>query len=130
MAVSNCIRGARFHAIAAKDTTRIIDVIDAGVAFAGGNPLRLGVFRGFDINAARRAGRGTQETSNTLFESIFIPVKNVDSAVTRLEVDWLFGIIFCDGFPQHVAEGHAETFYERDKCFPSFLDNRWHGISV
>lgn len=128
MAVSNRIRGAGLHAIAAKDTTRIIDVIDAGVAFARGNPLRIGVFRGFDINATRRAGRGAQETSNTLFQSVFIPVKNVDSAVTRLEMDRLFGIIFCDGFPQHVAEGHAEALYERNKCLPNFPDNRWHGI--
>jgi hypothetical protein len=57
-------------------------------------------------------------------------VENVDAAVSWLEMDGFFGIIFRDGFPQHVAEGHAKAFYERDERFASFSDDGGHRISV
>jgi len=130
MSVRNGIGRACFHAIAAKNATRIIDVVDASVAFARGNSLHLSVFGGLDVNTPRRTGSCAQKAAYTLFQSAFIPVQNVDAAVTRLEMDGFFGIIFRDGFPQHIAEGHAKAFYKRYKRFASFLDNGRHRISV
>jgi hypothetical protein len=130
MAVRNGVGGASLHAIAAKNTTRIVDIVDASVSFARGNPLRIGVFRGLDINTSRGAGGRAQETADTFFQSVFIAVENVDAAVTRLEMDGFFRIIFRDGLPQHIAERHTKAFDEGDKRFASFLDDGGHRISV
>ena len=111
MTVGDGISRACFDAIAAKNAARIIDVVDASVAFARGDSHRVRVFGGLDVNTTRRAGRGAQEAANALFQSAFIPVENVDAAITRLEMDGFFRIIFRDGFPQHIAEGHAKAFY-------------------
>ena len=128
MAVGDGVGRAGLHAIAAKNAARIIDVVNASVPLASGNPLRIGVFRGLNVNASCGAGRGAQEAADALFQSAFIPVKNVDSAVSWLEMDGLFGIIFRDRFPQHVAEGHAKAFYEGDERFASFSDDGRHRI--
>jgi hypothetical protein len=121
---------ACFDTIAAKNAAGIVNVVDASVPFPCRNTLYVSVFRGFDVDASRRAGCRTQEASDTLLQSVFIPVEDVNAAVTRLEMDGFFGIIFCDGFPQHVAEGHAKAFYERDKGFANFPDDGRHRNSV
>ncbi|HEY2645887.1 MAG TPA: hypothetical protein VGI34_02885 [Candidatus Acidoferrales bacterium] len=128
MAVCNSICWASFHTIAAKNTSRVVDVVDAGITFAGGNSLCLGVFGGFDINAARRAGSGAQKAADALLQAIFVAMQDMDAAISRLEVNWFFGIIFRDGFPQHIAECHAETFNEGNECFASFSDYGRHRI--
>ena len=110
VAVRNGIGGAGFDAIAAKNAARIIDIVDSSVTLTCGNSLRIGIFRGLNIDAPRRASGGTQKTADTLFQSVFVAVQYVDSAVTRLEMDGLFGVIFGDWFPQHIAEGHAKAF--------------------
>jgi len=56
--VCNGIGGAGFDAIAAKNAPRVINVVDAGVAFTGGNSLGVGILGGFDINTIRGAGGG------------------------------------------------------------------------
>ena len=63
--VRDGVRGARLYAVAAKNTTRIIYVVDTGVPLSSRNALRLPVFSRFDIDAICRAGRGTQETAHT-----------------------------------------------------------------
>ena len=130
MTVRDGIGRAGLHTIAAKNTARIIDVVDASVTLTGGNPLRVGVFRGLDVDTTRGAGCRAQETADALFQTAFIPMENVDSAVTRLEMNGFFGIIFRDGFPHHVAESHAKAFYERDERFASFSDDGRHQIAV
>ena len=130
MTVRDGIGRACFDAIAAKNAARIVDVVDAGVAFSGGNPLGVGVFRSLDVDASGGAGRRAQETADALFQSAFVPVENVDAAVSWLEMDGFFGIIFRDGFPQHVAEGHAKAFHERDERFAGFPDHGRHRVSV
>ena len=130
MTMRNRIGRACFYTVAAKNAAGIIYVIDPSVAFPRRNPLRIGVFRGLDVNTARWAGCRAQKAAYTLFQSAFIPVEDVDAAVTRLEMDWFFGIIFCDGFPQHIAEGYAKAFYQRDDCFASFPDDGRHRIRV
>lgn len=59
VSVRNRISRAGFDAVTAENTARIIDVVNAGVPFSGGNPAGIGIFRGFDVNAIRRASRGT-----------------------------------------------------------------------
>lgn len=123
MAVSNGIGWASFNAITAKNAARVINVVHACVSLAGGNALCVSIFRSFDINATCRAGCRTQEASNTFFESTFIAMQDVNSTVAGLKMNGLFGIIFRDGLPHHIAESHAETFYEGDKRFASVSDD-------
>jgi len=130
MTVRNRVGRASLHAISAKNTARVVNIVNASVTFARGNPLRIGVFRGLDVNASRRAGRRAQETADAFFQPAFIPVENVDAAVTRLEMDGFFRIIFRDGLPKHIAESHAKAFCERDERFSSFPDDGRHRISV
>ncbi len=59
MSVGNRIRGAGFHAVTAENTTRIIDIVNAGVAFPSGDAAGIRIFRGFDVNAICGARRGT-----------------------------------------------------------------------
>jgi len=130
MTVRNRVGWARLDTIAAKNATRVINVIDTSIAFPGGNPLRIGVLRGFDVNTSGGAGGGAEETADTFFQSILIPVQNMDAAVTGLEMNGLFGVILRDGFPQHIAERDAKALYQRDKRFACFPDDGRHRTSV
>src|ERR1700722_9729344 len=84
VSVSDCVGGAGFDAVAAEYASRVVDVVDRGVTFAGGNSLGVGIFSGFDIDAVRRASGGTQKAADALFESVFVALKDVNSAVARL----------------------------------------------
>ena len=59
MPVGNRIRRASLDTVTAENAARIIDVVNAGVSFPGGNPAGIGVFSSFDVDAIRRASRGT-----------------------------------------------------------------------
>jgi len=121
--VGDGVRGAGFDAVAAKDAARIIDVVDAGVAFTGGDSLDVSIFGGFDVDATGGASRGAEEAADTFFQPIFVAVKDVDAAVAGLEMDGFFGIIFGDGLAKHIAERHAKALYERDNSFAGFFDD-------
>ena|ERR1039458_10003130 len=109
MAMGDGVGGTRFHAVTAKDTARIVDVVDAGVAFAGRNALDVSVFGGLDINAPRGTCGGAQEAADAFFQSVFVPVENVNATVASLKMDRFLGIVFRDRFPQHIAERHAKA---------------------
>jgi len=100
-------------AVAAKNAARIVDVINARIPLARGNSVGIGIFGSLDIDASCRTGGRAQKASDTLFQAIFVPMKDVNSAIARLKMNGFFGIIFSDGFAQHVAKRHAETLYKR-----------------
>src|SRR3984893_5623581 len=130
MSMRDGIGWACLNAIAAEDATRVVDVVNARVALPRGDTLRVGIFRSLDVDAACRTGRRAQEAAHALFQPVFVSMQNVNPAVPSLEVDRLFRIIFSDGFPQHVAEGHAETLHQGDECFAGFFYHRGHRFSV
>src|SRR5262249_25864814 len=113
MAVRDCICRAGFDAIAAENAARIGDIVNLSVSLSCGDAIRVGAFRLFDVDAIRRASRRAEEAANALFESVFVAVQDVDSAIARLEMYRLMRIILRDGLPEHVPEGHAETFRQR-----------------
>ena len=71
VSVSDGVGGAGFDAVAAEDAARIVDVVDLGVAFAGGDRLRFGIFRGLDVDTVRGASGGAQESSRRTFRIRF-----------------------------------------------------------
>jgi len=130
MAMRDRVGWTGLDAVAAKNTARIVDVINARIALARGNSIGVGIFGSLDINAPRRTGCGTQEASDTLFQAVFVPMKDVNAAIARLKMNRFFGIIFSNGFAQHVAKRHAETFYKRDERFAGFFNDGRHENSV
>ncbi len=126
--VGDCIGRTRLHAIAAKNTSGVVDVVNLGVAVAGRNAVGFGVFSGFDINTICRTGRRAQEASHAFFKAVFVPLQNVNSAITRLNARRDIGIRFRCGLPKHGAQGHAEALVESQKRFADFSHDRWHRI--
>src|SRR5438552_18797094 len=108
MTVRDGIGRARFHAIAAENTARIIDVVHAGVTLARGNPVRTHIFSGFDINAIRWAGRRAEETTHTLLQTLLVAEEAVDPAVTWLRMYRLDRIIFCNSLTQQMSADYTE----------------------
>jgi hypothetical protein len=123
VAVGDGVGGAGFDAVAAEDASRVVDIVDAGVALARGNATGIGVFGGFDVDATGGAGGRAQEAADTFFEPIFVPVEDVNAAVAGLEMDRLFGIIFSHRLAQHIAEGDAEALDQCDEGFARFLED-------
>src|ERR1700678_4083532 len=60
--VRNRIRRASLHAIPAKNTTVVIDVVDSGVAFCAAYAVFSCVVGGFDVDAIRGTVGGAEET--------------------------------------------------------------------
>src|SRR6201998_2309949 len=130
VAVSDRVGWTSFHAIATKNAARIVNIVDARVALAGRNSLRIGVFRGLDVDTSRGTRRGTEETAHAFLEAVFVAVKDVNATIPWLKMDRLFRVVFRNRLAEHVAKCHAETFDERYERFAGFFDDRWHRISV
>ncbi len=126
VAVRNCVSGARFDAISAENTARVIYVVDLRIAFTGRNALRVCIFRGFDVNAICRARGGAKKAADTFFEPVLIALKDVNAPIARLNCWWSVGETFSGGLLKHRPERDAEALNERDKCFASFLNDVWH----
>ena len=130
MTVRDGVGRARFHAITAENAARIIDVIYARVALACRNSVRIHIFSGFDINAICWTGGRTEKAANTLFEAVFIAMKNVDPTVTRLKMYRFVWIVFRDCLTKHISEGYAEALHQRAKRLAHFPDDRCHAFSL
>ena len=130
MPMGDSVRGTRFNAIATEDAARIIDVINAGVAFPRGDTRGIGVFSGFNINAIRRAGRRAKKTTNALFQAGFVAVQHVNPAIAGLKVHRLEGIIFRDRFTKHITEGYAESLNQRAEGLADFSKDGGHEPQV
>src|SRR5258708_33128683 len=130
MTVRDGIGRARFHAITAEDASRVIDVVHAGVALTCGNSVRVDVLRGLDINAICGAGSRAQEAANTLFQSAFVAMQDMDAAVARLEMYWLERVVFRDRLTEHVAECYAKTLHPSAERLPHFPNDPCHILPV
>src|ERR1700722_4455928 len=86
VAVSDRVGGARFYAVTAKNTARIIDIVDLRIALARRNTIGSSIFSGFDVNTVRRTGRGAQKTAYAFFVAVLVALQNMDAAIA-----WLHG---------------------------------------
>ena len=126
----NRVRGAGFHAIPAENTARIIDVVNAGIAFARGNPVSICVFSGFDIDAIGGASCRTEETTYALLQARFVAMQHMNPAVARLEMHGFKGIILRDRFTKHISEGHAKSLNQGRKRLANFTQDGCHKLGV
>ena len=118
----NRIRRARFDAIATENATRIVDVVNLGITFAGRNAIRVGIFGGFDVNAVRGARGSAQKASDALFVSVLIALQDVNSSVARLYAGRNLGKILSRRRTEDRPQRHAKAFEQGYKCFPNFLE--------
>lgn len=130
MSVRNRIRGARFNAIPAENAARIINVVNAGVAFACGDSAGIGIFGGFNVDAIRRTSGGAEKASNAFLQPRFVAVQNVNSAIARLKMHRFEGIILGDRFTKHITEGDAESLDQCGKGLADFSQNGCHTLGV
>ena len=123
MTMRDRVSGAGFDAISAKNATRIIDIVDGGVAFGGGDAICFGIFGGLDIDAARGTGCGAKKAGDALLEAILIALQHVDATITRLKMHRLVGIIFGGRLSPKIAKGDAEALGQsRDRAADFFDD--------
>src|ERR1700704_5744884 len=110
MTMRNRIGRTSLHTIATKYTSIIVDVVDLSVAFGARNPFFSGVFRGFYVDAIRGAGGGAEETSYTLFQSVFVALQDVHAAKAFLKFcafqrAGTVRIVLDDGGLKHLLQG-------------------------
>jgi hypothetical protein len=130
VAVGNRVRGAGFDAIPAENAARIINVVNAGVAFPRGNSAGIGIFGSFNVDAIRRASRGAEKASNALLEPRFVAMQYVNPAIARLKMHRFEGIILRDRFTKHIPEGHAESLNQCGKGLADFSKDGCHELGV
>ena len=82
----------------------------------------LGVLGGLDVDAVGGTGGGAQETSYTLFETIFIALQDVLAAEAFLELGTFqragaVGIVLDDGRLEHFFQGDGHPLRDRAYVF-------------
>ena len=130
VAVSDGVGGASVNAVAAEDASRVVDVVDARVAFTGGDAVDLSIFGGLDVNTIRGTRRRAEKASYALLQATFVAMQHMNAAIARLEMYRLIRVVLRHGFPQHIAERDAKALYQRDKRFACFPDDGRHRTSV
>ena len=116
------IGGAGLNAVAAENTSIVIDVVNLGVSFGATDALFRGVIGGFDINAVRWTIGGAKEASHTLFQSIFVALQNMGAAETGLntcpaERTFSIRIILNGRGLEHLHEGDAHPLGDGGNIF-------------
>jgi hypothetical protein len=121
VAMRDCVSRARFHAVAAEYTSRIIDIVNPGVALTRRYAIRFRVFSGFNVNTIRRAGSGAEKTANAFFKTILVALQNVNSAIAWLNACRHIRIRFRRSFAKHRPQRHAEPLVEGKESFTDFF---------
>src|SRR5437868_7014646 len=123
MAMGDRVGRAGLDTISAENASRIVDVVDGGVAFGGGDALGFGILGRFDVDATGGTSRGTEKTGDTFFQAILIAVQYVNAAIARLKMDRLVRIILGGALSPKVAKGDAEASCQsRDRAANFFYD--------
>src|SRR5258706_8715558 len=112
--VCNRVGGTSFHAIPAKNTSIVIDVVNLGVAFGAAYPVFSGVVGGFDIDAIGRAVGGAEETRYAFFQPVFVALQDMSAAEAGFDAGsaertFAVGIILDRRGLEHLHEGDAHA---------------------
>src|SRR3954471_10645134 len=115
MPVRNCIGGASFHAISAKNAAVVVNVVNLGITLCPADPFLRRVLCCLDIDAIGRAVRCTKKTGDALLQAILIALQDMHTTITFLKLrspQWPrpIGIIFHRCRLKHLHEGDAHAF--------------------
>src|ERR1700730_1443934 len=128
MAMGNRVGRARFHAIPAENTARVVNVVHAGVTLARGNPVGIGILRGLDVYAICRASGRAEKATHALFQAAFVAMQHMNAAKPRLKMYRLVRIVLRHCFAEHVAESDAETLRQRAEGLSHFANDGGHTL--
>jgi hypothetical protein len=130
VSVGDGVRRASVNAVAAEDAAGVVDVVNAGIAFARRDSIGFGVFSSFYVNTVCGACCGTEKTTDAFLKTVFVALEHMNAAIARRDAGRDLGIAFSRRFAKHRAEGDAEALVERRECFADFAEYRWHGRST
>src|SRR5581483_3003234 len=102
-------------AVAAEDAAAHVDLVDAGVALAGRDPVSRLVLGGDDADAVRRAGGGAERAADALLEPVLVPVQAVTAAEARVDRPHVLRVLDGDRLVEQLPEGHREALECRDR---------------
>ena len=128
--MSDRISRTSFYTIAAENAAGVVDVVDGGVAFSGGDTIRMSIFRSFNVNTVCGTGCRAKETTDTFLQPILIALQDVNAAIARLDARRDDGEILRGRLLKHGPQGDAEAFYERDERLTDFSNDRGHRITL
>src|SRR5207249_5406354 len=96
-------------AIAAEDAAAHVDLVDPGVALAGGVALLVGVLVGDDADAVGRAGRRAQRAADALLEAVRVPVQAVAAAEARVDRALVLRVLLRHRLSEEMPERDPEA---------------------
>jgi hypothetical protein len=97
-------------AVAAEDAAGEVDLVDLGVALAGGDAVLRVILGGDHPDAVGRAGGGTERAADALLEArVLEAVQLMAPAEARVHRGLLLGVLDRDGALEHPSEGGAQA---------------------
>jgi hypothetical protein len=130
VSVGNCVRWARFDTVTTENAARIIDVVNAGIAFPCRDAAGIGILGGFNVDAICGAGRRAEKASNALFEPGFVAVQYMYSAIARLKMHCFERVILRNRFPEHVPESDTKSLHQCAERLADFPKDGGHRLGV
>ncbi len=120
--VRNRVRRARFHAIAAKNTSVVINVINLGVAFRAAYTVFVSIVGSFDIDAVRRTVGGAQEARDAFFQPVLVALQHVSATEPRFDAcaaqrTVAVRIVLYRRRLEHLHKGDAHAFGDGSDVF-------------
>lgn len=122
MPMRNSVGGTSLHAIPAKDTSIVVDIVNLGVTFGAAYAVFCAVVRRFDVNAVRGTVGGAQKTCDAFFQTVFVALQNVGAAEAGFDAraaqrTLAVGIIFHGRWLEHLHEGDAHALRDGSDVF-------------
>jgi hypothetical protein len=112
--VRDGVGGASLHAISAKNTAVVVDVVDLGVALGAADPVLVRILGGLNIDAIGWTIGGAQEAGHALLQPIFVPLQDVHAAIPLLKLrspqrPRAVGIVLYNRWLKHLPKGNAHS---------------------
>src|SRR3954466_9944310 len=103
------VEGARELAVTAEDAARHVDLVDAGVALAGGDAVVGRVLGRDDADAVGRAGGSAERAAHALLHAVLVPVQPVPAAVARVHGPLVLRVLLRDRLLEDLLQRDAEA---------------------
>ena len=111
--VGDGVARAGLYAVATKDTTIVINIVDLGITLRGADSMLAGILGRFNVNAIGRARCRAKEASDAFLQPIFIAFQNVETAVAAFQMGGFLGVILRNRGPKHGLKGDGKSLGQR-----------------
>jgi hypothetical protein len=107
--VSDGIARAGLYAVATKDATVVINIVNLGITLRGADSMLAGILSRFDVNAIGWASRRAKEASDAFLQSIFIAFQNVKTPVPAFEMNGFLRVVLRYRGPKHGLKSDGKS---------------------